>query len=187
MTTQQKYNYTPALPQIRSLVPPPDKSKAVCHVESIPHRVFFIEGERNYPHLVEDAKAFCNRCPEREICLEFALSNRISDGIWGARTSEERRRMLRHANRIREVQERWKHELFTLDWNKIAAECGLPKDWRRQAYDPPEYMIDSDSVYLREKGLALGCRKRGRASRCGLRFSSLEECFRHAHTAHKEK
>ena len=42
-----------------------------------------------------EAKAICARCPVREPCLEFALSTRESDGIWGGATERERRRLLR--------------------------------------------------------------------------------------------
>ncbi|MGH9279980.1 MAG: WhiB family transcriptional regulator [Acidimicrobiales bacterium] len=41
------------------------------------------------------AKAVCVECPVREPCLEFALSTREADGIWGGTTARERRRILR--------------------------------------------------------------------------------------------
>jgi WhiB family transcriptional regulator, redox-sensing transcriptional regulator len=43
----------------------------------------------------EPAKAICAQCPVREACLEYALSARERDGIWGGATERERRRMLR--------------------------------------------------------------------------------------------
>jgi hypothetical protein len=33
----------------------------------------------------------CTRCPARQPCLEYALSNRITSGIWGGLTERERR------------------------------------------------------------------------------------------------
>ena len=42
------------------------------------------------------AMALCLRCPVREQCLEFAMVTNQRDGIWGA-TSEEDRRRLRSA------------------------------------------------------------------------------------------
>ena len=33
----------------------------------------------------------CARCPVRQPCLEYALSNRIVSGIWGGLTERERR------------------------------------------------------------------------------------------------
>lgn len=41
------------------------------------------------------AKAVCEECPVREPCLEFALSTREAEGIWGGATARERRRILR--------------------------------------------------------------------------------------------
>lgn len=41
------------------------------------------------------AKAVCAECPVREPCLEFALSTREAEGIWGGTTARERRRILR--------------------------------------------------------------------------------------------
>ena len=42
-----------------------------------------------------DAKAVCDRCPVEEKCLENALENREPHGIWGGKTTRERRRILR--------------------------------------------------------------------------------------------
>jgi WhiB family redox-sensing transcriptional regulator len=42
-----------------------------------------------------EAKSICSTCSVREPCLEYALANRESDGIWGGATEKERRRMLR--------------------------------------------------------------------------------------------
>jgi len=37
------------------------------------------------------ARQVCARCPVRQPCLEYALSNRITHGIWGGLTERERR------------------------------------------------------------------------------------------------
>ena len=42
-----------------------------------------------------EAKAICAQCPVREPCLEYALSTREKDGVWGGLTARERRRVLR--------------------------------------------------------------------------------------------
>jgi WhiB family redox-sensing transcriptional regulator len=42
-----------------------------------------------------EAKAICALCPVRESCLEFALTARENDGVWGGFTARERRRVLR--------------------------------------------------------------------------------------------
>jgi WhiB family transcriptional regulator, redox-sensing transcriptional regulator len=43
-----------------------------------------------------EAKEICADCPVREVCLDFALSQREKLGVWGGMTERERRRMLRH-------------------------------------------------------------------------------------------
>lgn len=47
----------------------------------------------------EIAKAICDRCPVREACLEYALGLREREGIWGATTERDRRRILRQRRR----------------------------------------------------------------------------------------
>jgi WhiB family redox-sensing transcriptional regulator len=47
----------------------------------------------------EPAKAICAACPVREECLEYALTTRQEDGVWGGLTETERRRLRR---RLRE-------------------------------------------------------------------------------------
>ena len=51
-----------------------------------------------YPASDEEAiaaKAICAQCPVRQPCLEYALTNRERDGIWGGATERERRRLIR--------------------------------------------------------------------------------------------
>ncbi|MBW3557362.1 MAG: WhiB family transcriptional regulator [Actinobacteria bacterium] len=43
----------------------------------------------------EVAKAICSHCPVRQPCLEYALTTRERDGVWGGATERERRRILR--------------------------------------------------------------------------------------------
>ncbi|MFP5326469.1 MAG: WhiB family transcriptional regulator [Acidimicrobiia bacterium] len=43
----------------------------------------------------DDAKAICDVCPVRMPCLEWALSTREKEGVWGGATERERRRMIR--------------------------------------------------------------------------------------------
>ena len=61
-----------------------------------------VDPEVFYPFSDEEAgaaKAVCGRCPVRQPCLEFALSSREHDGVWGGATERERRRMLRQRRR----------------------------------------------------------------------------------------
>jgi WhiB family transcriptional regulator, redox-sensing transcriptional regulator len=45
---------------------------------------------------IHAARAICHRCPVREPCLDFALTNNCI-GVWGGTTGEERRRIRRLA------------------------------------------------------------------------------------------
>ena len=52
------------------------------------------------------ARRVCSACPVRQPCLDYAISNRISRGIWGGLTERERRalqsRWLRTTRRDRD-------------------------------------------------------------------------------------
>ena len=43
----------------------------------------------------EEAKTICRSCTVREACLEWALTQRERDGVWGGATERERRRIIR--------------------------------------------------------------------------------------------
>jgi WhiB family transcriptional regulator, redox-sensing transcriptional regulator len=43
----------------------------------------------------DSAKIVCSACAVRTACLEYALSHRENDGIWGGATEKERRRIVR--------------------------------------------------------------------------------------------
>ena len=47
------------------------------------------------PQEEAEAVALCATCPVRAQCLEYALRNKESHGIWGGTTPEERRRIRR--------------------------------------------------------------------------------------------
>lgn len=44
---------------------------------------------------VDRARKVCATCPVQEICLEYALVNRIDHGVWGGASERERRRILK--------------------------------------------------------------------------------------------
>lgn len=57
-----------------------------------------LDPEIFYPATDEDAdeaKAVCDQCPVRGLCLEHALARRERDGVWGGMTERERRRIIR--------------------------------------------------------------------------------------------
>jgi WhiB family redox-sensing transcriptional regulator len=45
------------------------------------------------------AKVFCDRCPVRTDCLEYALDSREGHGVWGGLNELERRAVLRQRER----------------------------------------------------------------------------------------
>ncbi len=65
------------------------RSRAACR--DVDTAVFFPETETG----VAVAKAMCATCPVREACLDFALSTRQDDGVWGGLDENERRRLRR--------------------------------------------------------------------------------------------
>ncbi|MDQ4070225.1 MAG: WhiB family transcriptional regulator [Actinomycetota bacterium] len=57
-----------------------------------------LDPEIFYPASEEEAgpaKDVCGTCTVRQQCLEFALTNREREGVWGGATEKERRRILR--------------------------------------------------------------------------------------------
>lgn len=69
------------------------------------------------------------------------------------------------------------------DWDAIAAEIGLPEDWRDQGYDAPEYMEREDSVYRLS---ALPGSMRCPYPTCSFTTrKGTETMFRHAHGGHR--
>ena len=57
-----------------------------------------LDAEIFYPVVEEEAeraKAICGTCGVRRTCLEYALTARERDGVWGGATEKERRRMIR--------------------------------------------------------------------------------------------
>ena len=61
-----------------------------------PKRIFFPEA--GDPETSRWVAMFCDLCPVREDCLEFALRTRQRYGIWGGTTEKERRAILRRRN-----------------------------------------------------------------------------------------
>lgn len=47
------------------------------------------------------AKRVCSRCPVRDACLEFALTQGLDSGIYGGMSEDERRQLKRRNARTR--------------------------------------------------------------------------------------
>ncbi|MGC5411923.1 WhiB family transcriptional regulator, partial [Streptomyces sp. DT225] len=50
----------------------------------------FFPGPRDHEEIAE-AKELCGWCPVRRECLDFALENGLTEGVWGGLTEAERR------------------------------------------------------------------------------------------------
>jgi WhiB family transcriptional regulator, redox-sensing transcriptional regulator len=61
------------------------RQQAACHGTDL--NLFYPERGQS----ADPARQVCARCPVRQPCLEYALSNRITHGIWGGMTGRERR------------------------------------------------------------------------------------------------
>ncbi len=73
--------------------PPPWHHSAACRG---------LSAELFYPlddEAVAAAKAVCAACPVVAECLEYAISVREKDGIWGGATERERRSIIRRRRR----------------------------------------------------------------------------------------
>lgn len=61
---------------------------------NLPNGIFYPDNDagNNY---ASSARAICNSCLHQLDCLNYALDNKIDDGVWGGTTREERRKMQR--------------------------------------------------------------------------------------------
>ncbi len=58
-------------------------------------QVFYPETDEE----AEQAKSVCAVCPVQGACLEYALTRREKEGVWGGCTERERRRIIRQRRR----------------------------------------------------------------------------------------
>ena len=73
------------------------RAKAACR--DIDTSWFFPDGDAVGDADVAAALAVCASCPVRDECLEFALTTRQDDGIWGGTTEAERKRIRRRRSK----------------------------------------------------------------------------------------
>ncbi len=74
-------------------IAPAWRGKAAC--QGIAAEIFFPDPEEEGV----EAKAICDRCGVKAACLEWALTHREKEGVWGGATERERRRILRQRRR----------------------------------------------------------------------------------------
>lgn len=82
------------LPRPRPFLEVDWSDRAAC--AGMDQRIFYLE--RGYSS--KEAREICGRCPVRSECLEYALENKESFGLWGG-TSERERRAMRRERRLR--------------------------------------------------------------------------------------
>jgi WhiB family redox-sensing transcriptional regulator len=69
------------------------KADAACR--DLDTDIFFPDNDANAAPALE----VCASCPVRQACLDFALSTRQNDGVWGGHTETERRKLRRRLGR----------------------------------------------------------------------------------------
>lgn len=69
------------------------RTKAACH--GLDPQAFYPETDEE----AETAKQVCAVCPVQSACLEYALTRREKEGVWGGCTERERRRIIRQRRR----------------------------------------------------------------------------------------
>ncbi len=84
------------------LIPSWHAWRAAAACKDLDTELFFPNGEgEGLQSQVEQARRVCTSCPVRDECLDFALTTRQEDGVWGGLTEEERRRWRRRMQRDR--------------------------------------------------------------------------------------
>lgn len=75
------------------------RDQAACREMDNAEAIFF--PPRGRPPKVGSAKHVCGGCPVRDACLDYAISHRIEEGIWGGLAIKDREkvRRARRANR----------------------------------------------------------------------------------------
>lgn len=95
-------HYTGSVPTARRAVDWRDV--ASCREQD--PELFFPKGyEGPWQHVIEQAKQVCRRCPSADACLQFALDEGVSDGIFGGLTAKERDSLIRSVRRRRTTPE----------------------------------------------------------------------------------
>lgn len=72
--------------------------RAACRGKN--NSIFFPEGTAG----VKLAKQYCARCEVRNECLEYALLNRIEQGVWGGTSERQRTALLKERKSYVEVE-----------------------------------------------------------------------------------
>lgn len=138
-----------AAPPTPSRRGPDWRDQGVCRTED--PEIFFASND--------EAKAYCARCPVTADCLQFALDNRITDGVFGGLDEDERRTLNRRTHRntqtprgpkqphptsLRELFDR--HTSPAPGGHLMWAGCKTP-DFRKRQYTPNQIAFILDRGY----------------------------------------
>lgn len=67
--------------------------QALCRNHPEPDR-WYVDDIERLRRITDAAIEQCNKCPLKDPCLEYALTNKIRFGVWGGKTSRERTAIL---------------------------------------------------------------------------------------------
>jgi WhiB family redox-sensing transcriptional regulator len=82
------------------MAPAPWMAEGACRHED-PELFFPISASEANAGQIDRARAICEGCHVRAECLRYALANRLTYGIWGGRTEQQRQSMIRTRRRPR--------------------------------------------------------------------------------------
>lgn len=77
----------------------PDWRASAACLDEDPELFFALDTTAAGKRDIQQAKTICGNCPSRQACLDFALTNRISAGIFGGLTEDERTTLQRSVTR----------------------------------------------------------------------------------------
>lgn len=75
-----------------------------CRANKVSTAVFFVTDGKRDQRQVAAAKAWCEACPVRLPCAEYAMANPKLSGVWGGLTESQRQRMRRRVRRAQSLQ-----------------------------------------------------------------------------------
>ena len=71
------------------------RKRSACH-GAMPQRLYPEDWDVWDEEAIEEVKElFCNQCPVRQDCLDFAIGTREIEGMWGGLTHSERKSYIR--------------------------------------------------------------------------------------------
>jgi WhiB family transcriptional regulator, redox-sensing transcriptional regulator len=142
--------------------------EAACKDHPLPGMWFASE---EHPDTVEAVKV-CADCPVRFDCLEHAIANRETDGVWGGYTARQRRRVARGnlpgrvnmsgpevapcgTKSARQRHRRWAEDCSTCGTSGgVPAACGDRAGFRRhrrEGTEPCGLCLEAERAYRRER------------------------------------